>query len=399
MTLSEEDDWKGVFKDVEMAHVNKGKVETYNYYIKEEKINGYDSSIVGDAYNGFIVTNTPSKGELVIKKVDDQGNTITDSPATFTLYQEDEAKYTATTDQGVAKFEGVLPGVYSLMETQAPRGYEPDPTIYTVIADLNEEGEVELRVLDSEENILDNHPLIITNTLMRAELIVEKVDDGGDTITQNPATFVLKQGGDIKDTQQTRADGKAIFTGLLPGTYTLEEVQAPEGYERDATIFTIEVRLDKNGKIVVLAGDTIITADNPLKVTNTILGTLTIKKEIGEGDGQHDPNQTFVFEIKQYEVMENGSKGAFVRTFYETIRVNSGSGSKTIIDLPRGYYEVTEKSDWSWQYEADGPMVKGGALGLQGKSSIETSFTNTPKKVSWLTSIDWVINLFTGGDN
>ena len=129
-------------------------------------------------------------------------------------------------------------------------------------------------------------------------------------------------------------------------------------------------------------------------------GALTIKKTI---EGMENPDQTFVFEIKQYRDMQGTD---LVRTFYETIRVSEGSNSKTILNLPKGYYQVVEKSDWSWQYEPVGSTTDSDTLGMNGDGSrnvnkvkAKADFTNASKPIKWLTSIDWVINLFTGGDN
>jgi hypothetical protein len=135
-----------------------------------------------------------------------------------------------------------------------------------------------------------------------------------------------------------------------------------------------------------------------------IPGTLTIKKTIDDGEGQHDPNQTFVFEIKQFEDM---GKTTLVKTFYETIRVINGSTeTREIINLPKGYYEVEEKTDWSWQYDPVGAVLISDTLGMDengdhdiNKDLAVTSFENKSKPIKWLTSIDWVINKFIGGDN
>ncbi|MDV3428115.1 MAG: hypothetical protein LIR50_14035, partial [Bacillota bacterium] len=77
------------------------------------------------------------------------------------------------------------------------------------------------------------------------------------------------------------------------------------------------------------------------------------------------------------------------------------------INLPKGYYEVIEKSDWSWQYDQTLPSVvpvkvtfgmnEDGSRNIENVSA-EASFTNESKSVNWLNSIDWVINKFAGGE-
>ena len=127
-------------------------------------------------------------------------------------------------------------------------------------------------------------------------------------------------------------------------------------------------------------------------------GSLTITKNI---IGTTNPNQTFVFEIKQFS---NVYKTNLVKTFYETIRISGISNNRVVINLPQGYYEVKEKTDWSWQYDAVGIATVGDTLGMNAdgsenvnKAQAYTTFTDKPKIINWLTSIDWGINLFTGG--
>ena len=127
-------------------------------------------------------------------------------------------------------------------------------------------------------------------------------------------------------------------------------------------------------------------------------GSLTITKNITRTT---NPNQTFVFEIQQFS---NVNKTNLVKTFYETLRISGLSNNRVVINLPQGYYEVKEKTDWSWQYDAIGSTTVGDTLGMNAdgsenvnKAQAYTTFTDQSKIMNWLTSIDWGINLFTGG--
>ncbi len=128
-------------------------------------------------------------------------------------------------------------------------------------------------------------------------------------------------------------------------------------------------------------------------------GTVTIYKHV---TGTCNPNQTFIYEIKQYDDV---NKTNLIKTFYETIRVDDDYDSKTVISLPKGYYEVKELTDWSWQYDLNGAQTADATLGMNangtrniGKTTASASFENASKQMKYLNSIDWVINRFSGDE-
>ena len=94
---------------------------------------------------------------------------------------------------------------------------------------------------------------------------------------------------------------------------------------------------------------------------NIVKGQLEITKTIDKpytNIKQINANQTFVFKIERYEVEQNGSKGKLAETFYETINfdandtnTNAKTKSKLISGLKKGYYTVTEETNWSQKYD------------------------------------------------
>lgn len=84
-----------------------------------------------------------------------------------------------------------------------------------------------------------------------------------------------------------------------------------------------------------------------LEITKTIDKPYTNIKQI-------NANQTFVFKIERYEVEQNGSKGKLAETFYETINFNANETgtekTKLVSGLKKGYYTVTEETNWSQKY-------------------------------------------------
>ncbi|MEL7569909.1 MAG: vWA domain-containing protein [Eubacteriaceae bacterium] len=155
------------------------------------------------------------------------------------------------------------------------------------------------------------------------------------------------------------------------------------------------------GEIYYLPVGTAATQISSSGVYNIIIrtGSISIAKYV---NGACNPNQTFVFEIKQYDDV---FKTNLIRTFYETIRVENSNNSRLIINLPIGYYEIKELADWSWQYDINGAQTAVATLGMNangsrniGKTTASVSFENSSKQIKYLNSIDWVINRFSGDE-
>lgn len=96
-----------------------------------------------------------------------------------------------------------------------------------------------------------------------------------------------------------------------------------------------------------------------------VTATLKITKSGVEGS---DQNQSFLFEVK-------GNSSVDL-----TVSI-TGNGSVTITDLPRGEYTVTEITEWSWRYDAEGDKSK--PITLTGDSG-ELTFENKRNDKKWL---------------
>lgn len=96
------------------------------------------NALKNDMYNPFEIVNIVNRGNLELKKVDSNGNIIP-TGATFELRDNfGTAVSTQTTGpDGLLKFENLLPGTYTLVETKAPPGYIPSQKEYMVIVDDN----------------------------------------------------------------------------------------------------------------------------------------------------------------------------------------------------------------------------------------------------------------------
>ena len=72
---------------------------------------------------------------------------------------------------------------------------------------------------------------------------IYKVDATNEATKLDGATFTLTKGSDVF-TATTANGGKATFTGLKAGTYTLKETNPPKGYNLNETEYTVTINAD-----------------------------------------------------------------------------------------------------------------------------------------------------------
>ncbi|MFC9524477.1 collagen binding domain-containing protein [Bacillus cereus] len=200
------------------------KLEPGKYTLKETKApQGYkllkeEIEVVVEA-NKVVevqVENAKELGSLqVIKKDAESGKVL--AGAEFKLKNEagQVVGETKTTDKdGVVKFENVEPGKYTLEETKAPEGYKA----LEVTVDVNV---VANKVVKQE----------VTNEKVTGQFEIVKVDANDKTKVLSDAEFAVYKDGKKVETLRTDKTGKVISQKLAPGTYTLKETKAPQGYK------------------------------------------------------------------------------------------------------------------------------------------------------------------------
>ena len=216
--------------------------------------------------NNNIVKNAGFEGtkrDVTVEKVDSQLNQDGSKKylkgAIFELKQNGTVVDTQTTDQnGRAVFKGVKFGSYKLVETKAPTGYAAVNAEKDITVDENGDAKYE-----------------VANDLVLGKVEVTKVDKDDPTKKLKGVKFVLKQGNDEKYEATTGEDGKAVFDGVLFGSYKLVEKETLENYKADSTEHDVtidnqtklkEVTIKnelKKGKVVVTKVD---ATDNTKKL-------------------------------------------------------------------------------------------------------------------------------------
>ncbi|WP_428262688.1 MSCRAMM family protein, partial [Enterococcus faecium] len=154
-------------------------------------------------------------GVELIKHAEGSGEVL--QGAVFELQnREGETLQTGLTTgaDGKLAIDGLAPGAYQLVETQAPTGYE-----LTAVVELTK-----------------------ANRLTPGGVVLTKIDDQSGEVLQG-AVFELQDanGTVLQSGLTTGADGKLAIEGLAPGVYQLVETQAPTGYELDATPIEFEI--------------------------------------------------------------------------------------------------------------------------------------------------------------
>ncbi|MDE1549519.1 Cna B-type domain-containing protein [Jeotgalibaca caeni] len=115
--------------------------------------------------------------------------------------------------------------------------------------------------------------LQLTNRLLTGNVFIRKVDFFGQNI-QEPVTFKLtrltqSEGAFVAYAEEMDTqNGEIQFKDLVMGTYQLEEVRAPEGYNLMDKPITIVVKKIKEKIVVSTEDGTFITQEQPLVVKN-----------------------------------------------------------------------------------------------------------------------------------
>ena len=202
------------------------------------------------AYIKIKATVTEDKGSLTISKTDaDTGKALAD--VTYRLYDASGNKIADVTTgaDGKAVFADLPLGSYTYQETSAPEGYVVDDTKY------------QITITTETLNITETR----TNALAKGSLTVNKVDaDTGKALAGVTYRLFDSTGNKIVDVTAD-TDGKAVFADLPLGSYTYQEISAPEGYMVDDTKYQITITTE--------------TLNITETRTNTMVkGSLTVRK-------------------------------------------------------------------------------------------------------------------------
>ena len=237
---------------------SKDKLPYGTYYVKEIAApQGYildinpsaEITIKKTAAHGTItMTNEKyTAGAITINKVDENGKPL--KGAEFTLSPGGTRETTGA--NGIAAFEGLAEGTYTIIETKSPTGYGKLEESVTVNIQANGTANVEGTVPDNLK--FNGKSVILTwkNTRTQGSISITKT--GSENKPLQGAVFGLYKDKDAAATgnpeiiiKSTGKDGKALFADLEAGTYYVKEIAAPNGYVLSDEVHTFIIGNGEN---------------------------------------------------------------------------------------------------------------------------------------------------------
>lgn len=192
-----------------------------------------------------VMYNTPKKKEVTKVSISKQDVTTKEELPGATLVLKDEsgseiAKWVSESTPHI--ITDLKPGTYTLTETIAPEGYELSSE--TVKFDVNENGEAT--------------PVVMYNTPKKKvipQVNISKQDSSTKQQVAGATLEVLNANGEVVETFVTEL-APHVMTSLEPGTYTLVEKEAPEGYELSTEKVSFTVKEDSSESVNVIMYNT-----------------------------------------------------------------------------------------------------------------------------------------------
>ena len=263
-----------------------------------------------------------TSGAITIKKVDEKSNPL--AGAEFMLSPGGNSEITGA--NGIAAFEGLAEGTYTIIETKSPTGYgklEGLEGSVTVNIQANGTANVEGTVPDNLE--FNGKSVILTwkNTRTHGSISITKTD--GNQPLSGAFFGLYKDAAAAEkpiDIQQTDKNGKALFADLEAGPYYVKEIAAPNGYVLDTDVR--EFKIGGNN-----AWDVEGEIENTLKKYS-----LTLVKKGDDGK---------LLEGVEFEISGNGitKKSASGKDGVVTFTgLAFGEYTITEVEAPRGYVKA-----------------------------------------------------------
>ena len=261
------------------THSIVGLTANRNYCLKETEVpNGYKTINNGeikfkiDSYGAVIVNNEVQNDTTVIMEnehkiyISKKDLTSGDELAGAHLQLSDSnntviEEWVSTNEKYEIKANlGV--GQYKLRETIAPDGYVLSEE--EIIFKINKDGSITVNNEKAKDSLI-----VMTNDYNRVYISKQDITNK-EELPGAHLVITDQDGNTIKDGDWVSTTEPHLLEGLNPGTYTITEVTAPDGYTRNEEKVTFTV--DKNGAV---SGNTVMY-NTPIPEVPSTLSTQSV---------------------------------------------------------------------------------------------------------------------------
>ena len=170
-----------------------------------------------------------------------------------TFYDEERT----SNKKGKINFKEIEKGKYELREVSCSDDWLLDKNVYTVVIDGKGNVEIAGLAVENGEYVLTDEPRY------HADIVFQKINPVTNGSVEG-AVFKLTGISDYDNDYTLYAKsnkiGRVLFKNIDMGTYELKEVEAPEGYIKNKTVFT--VKIDENGRVSMFDGDNKLEMNN-----------------------------------------------------------------------------------------------------------------------------------------
>lgn len=207
----------------------------------------------------------PDETNVSIYKQSSSGAFLPDATITITGKDVEYSKTAVTNASGEIALLKLVPGTYIIKETVAPSGYQLDYDEHEFTIDEN--GKV------TGTTVIVDDPIEIPLPTTTANVTISKTNTAGEFLPGAKINVANRASG-YNETFITGADGKFTIDNLPVGTYTIKEIEAPEGYKLNSTSY--EFKINSSG---IVTGTTMIVNEPvPAVITPEMTHDVTILK-------------------------------------------------------------------------------------------------------------------------
>lgn len=278
------------------AHSIRGVVPGEYKVIEVKAPNGYTLSnseipvtITGEEEEAKTVTFYNSNNQVVINKVDEEGNPLSGAKLRVTNSIGDEIE-TFTTTKEAYTLDKLSPGTYYVEEIEAPSGYA-----------LNKERES----FTIDENATS---IQVTMKNVKSFINIGKVDADTEEYVADATLRLTNSNGDEVETFTSSNVPTEI--NVPYGKYKLEEVKAPDGYVRTSEVLEIDFNANSDSTFVYKL------SNKKRKVTVTKIDSESKEPILGSILGLYNNNKEYIRDIDLTDVSSIDLSTLEVGTYY-----------------------------------------------------------------------------------